>query len=327
MMKIITCYQTKNPCYKKAQAANQVGIVVHSTGANNPNLKRYVDCPERLGTNTNGNTWNRENAETMVHAFIGKDADGKVIVCNTLPYTYACWGVGRGPKGSYNYDPTAHIQFELCEDGLQDTAYFKECMEVAAEYCAYLCKSFGWDYTVICSHAEAHKRGYGSNHADIDHWLRNFGWTMDTFRAAVKMKMEGEAVTTYTVKAGDTLIKIAKQFGTTADELAAYNNIENPSLIRPGQVIKIPGADTSTPSPAPSPNKNPYSEPDYLVKKGSSGDGVKWVQWQLVNVKGAKIAVDGSYGDETEIAVKYWQMQAGLKVDAIVGPDTRKALK
>ncbi len=45
---------------------------------------------------------------------------------------------------------------------------------------------------------------------------------------------------TYTVKSGDTLSKIAKQFGVTVNALVQANNIANPNLIRPGQVLKIP---------------------------------------------------------------------------------------
>ena len=39
----------------------------------------------------------------------------------------------------------------------------------------------------------------------------------------------------YTVVRGDTLIGIARRYGTTAEELARINDIENPSLILPGQ--------------------------------------------------------------------------------------------
>ena len=45
----------------------------------------------------------------------------------------------------------------------------------------------------------------------------------------------------YVVQRGDTLSKIAAQHGTTYQKLAAYNNISNPSLIRVGQEIRIPG--------------------------------------------------------------------------------------
>lgn len=47
--------------------------------------------------------------------------------------------------------------------------------------------------------------------------------------------------TTYTVKAGDTLFRIAAQFNTTVEAIARANNIVNPHLIFPGQVLTIPG--------------------------------------------------------------------------------------
>jgi LysM repeat protein len=46
-------------------------------------------------------------------------------------------------------------------------------------------------------------------------------------------------MTTYTVKRGDTLGKIAAAYGTTWQALASLNGISNPNLIRVGQVLKI----------------------------------------------------------------------------------------
>lgn len=45
---------------------------------------------------------------------------------------------------------------------------------------------------------------------------------------------------TYTVKAGDTLSKIARNFNTTVANILKFNKIQNPNLIFPGQVIVIP---------------------------------------------------------------------------------------
>jgi len=46
---------------------------------------------------------------------------------------------------------------------------------------------------------------------------------------------------TYTVRRGDTLSRIARQFGTTVGALAQLNGIANPSAIYVGQVLRIPG--------------------------------------------------------------------------------------
>jgi LysM repeat protein len=45
---------------------------------------------------------------------------------------------------------------------------------------------------------------------------------------------------TYTVKAGDNLYRIALNFGVTYQELAAYNNITDPTVLVVGQVLNIP---------------------------------------------------------------------------------------
>lgn len=43
----------------------------------------------------------------------------------------------------------------------------------------------------------------------------------------------------YTVQPGDTLSSIASRYGTTVQEIAQINNIANPNLIFPGQVLRI----------------------------------------------------------------------------------------
>lgn len=45
----------------------------------------------------------------------------------------------------------------------------------------------------------------------------------------------------YTVQRGDTLGRIAKEHGVSVSDLVKANNISNPNLIYPGQVLTIPG--------------------------------------------------------------------------------------
>ncbi|MCH5301172.1 MAG: amidase, partial [Ruminococcus sp.] len=70
---------TKNDCYKRNQKMTPKGIVVHSTGANNPNIRRYVAPDDGIiGKNDYNNDWNRSGLDVAVHAFIGKDKNGNV---------------------------------------------------------------------------------------------------------------------------------------------------------------------------------------------------------------------------------------------------------
>jgi len=49
----------------------------------------------------------------------------------------------------------------------------------------------------------------------------------------------------YVVKKGDTIYKIAKRHGTTMQAIIDANNLRNPNLIYPGQILLIPGVSTS----------------------------------------------------------------------------------
>ena len=63
----------------------------------------------------------------------------------------------------------------------------------------------------------------------------------DSFTAEIFLsEAPAPAADTYTVRAGDTLWAIAKQYGTTVGALASLNHIANPNLIYPGQVLSLP---------------------------------------------------------------------------------------
>lgn len=71
---------------------------------------------------------------------------------------------------------------------------------------------------------------------------------------------------------------------------------------------------------------NPYRLTSTLMKVGSRGESVKWLQYAL-NEKGASLVVDGKFGDATERAVRTYQDLKGLTVDGIAGKNTIAALK
>ena len=54
--------------------------------------------------------------------------------------------------------------------------------------------------------------------------------------------------TTYVVQPGDTLAQIANQLGVRIDDLITLNGIQNPDLLRVGQVLQIPGASSDQPA-------------------------------------------------------------------------------
>lgn len=211
-MKLVKQLLTRNDCYQAGRTISPRGVMVHSTGANNPKVSRYVPGDEELGRNTAGNHWDQPRQyvytdgtsttgyrdyskklkstkySACVHAFIGKFANGQSGIVQTLPWTMRGWHAGGAANNT-------HISFEICEDGLTDASYFQAVYREAVELTAYLCREYGLDPLadgVIICHQEGYRRGIASNHADVLHWFPFHGKSMDDFRADVARELEGD---------------------------------------------------------------------------------------------------------------------------------------
>jgi N-acetylmuramoyl-L-alanine amidase len=188
-MKLYKLILTNNACYKAGKTIKPKGIMVHSTGANNPWLKRYVGPDDGLlGKNQYNNHWNQDKPggrQVCVHAFIGKLTDGSIATYQTLPWNHRGWHAGGDANNT-------HIGFEICEDGLTDASYFSAVYKEAVELCVHLCKLYGLNEKDIICHSEGYKQGIASNHADVMHWFPKHGKTMDTFRVDVKKLLNEE---------------------------------------------------------------------------------------------------------------------------------------
>lgn len=193
---------TKNVAYTEARKITPCGVLWHSTGANNPNLKRYVGPDDgKLGYNENKNHWNKPNFRKCAHAMIGKLKDGSIATYQTLPWGYRCMLSGSptskdkvkpDPRGSAN--DLGYIQFEICEDSIgasaANKAYAMAVYKEAVEFSAYLCKLFGLDpkgknrygLPVVLDHASGHSLGLASNHGDVLHWFGKHGITLAKIR-------------------------------------------------------------------------------------------------------------------------------------------------
>ena len=226
---------TENACYKAGKKITVKGIMVHSTGANNPWLKRYVGPDDgKLGKNQYNNHWNTYHPggrEVCVHGFIGKLADGTVATYQTLPWDHRGWHAG----GSAN---NTHIGFEICEDDLTDATYFGKVYQEAVELCAYLCKQYGLTEKNIICHSEGYKQGIASNHGDVMHWFPKHGKSMDTFRAAVKALLDSDTekdepaqeetpVVTYPEKLTSGYYRVRKTWKDSKSQVGAYRVLKN----------------------------------------------------------------------------------------------------
>ena len=239
-MNLIKCYQTHSTWYKGARAGSKpVGVLWHDTAAGNPSIKRYVQPYETdtnynemialLGKNKYNNDWNHIEHEAGLNAWIGLLADGSMATVQAGEWDKHPWGCGGGNKGSCNgyikkdgkttWTNEHWIQFEICDDGYKDEAYFKRAYKEACEFTAYICELYGIDPngtvtyngvtvpTILC-HADSYKLGLGGNHGDIYSWFKKFGYDMTNVRkdvAALMGKSTTQPEPVVTFNKGDTV--------------------------------------------------------------------------------------------------------------------------
>lgn len=221
-MKLIERILTHNPCYTAGRKITVKGLMLHSVGCPQPSAQVFI------------NMWDNASYDSAcVHGFIDAN-DGTVY--QTLPWDHRGWHGG----GSSN---NTHIGVEMCEPGCikytssanftcSDTAKAKAAVkrtyDSAVELFAMLCEKYHLNPLgdgVIVSHKEGCARGIASNHGDPEHlWSQlGTGYTMDTFRKAVKAKMDEKKLdndaASWSKEAVDWAIENKLMTGDTAGNL------------------------------------------------------------------------------------------------------------
>ena len=200
-MQIIPAFVTQNKCYQAGAPLTPRGIMLHSVGCAQPSAAVFA---------RSFNQYQPGGASVCVHAFA--QADGTVY--QTLPWEMRGWHCG----GSAN---STHIGVEMTEPSAGMT-YAEAAEQIAGTYrtvvelFAELCKQYELDPAqdgVIIGHAEGHRRGVASNHADPELLWRTYdmGYTMDGFRRDV------------------------------AEAMAAKNTDEEDNMVRYDSIDDVPG--------------------------------------------------------------------------------------
>ena len=198
-MTIIKVIAEKNKCYQAGGVLHPQGIMLHSVGCAQPSAAVFA---------RSFNQFQPGGASVCVHAVA--QADGTVY--QLLPWEMRGWHCG----GSAN---STHIGVEMTEPSAGMT-YAEAAEQIAGTYrtavelFAALCKKYGLDPVrggVIIGHAEGHRRGVASNHADPELLWRTYdmGYTMDGFRADVAEAMA------------------AKNTDKEDDDMTRYNTIDD----------------------------------------------------------------------------------------------------
>lgn len=176
------------------------------------------------------------------------------------------WGNGDARKEKLKaagYDPDA-VQ-AIVNQKLSPTVAKKSTDEIVAEVIA----------------------GKWGNGATRTTALKNAGYDAAAIQQKVNEQLvpQPTAAATYTVQSGDALWSIARKYGTTWNTIAALNNLSNPNLIYPGQVLKVPGfAAPATPAAPAAPSAEYYTVVSGDTLSGIAARyGTTWQHLQQIN--------------------------------------------
>ncbi|WP_426616429.1 N-acetylmuramoyl-L-alanine amidase [Bacillus velezensis] len=259
--------------------------------------------------------------------------DDKQVI-QGIPTNRNAWHTGDGTNGTGN---RKSIGVEICYSKSGGPKY-KAAEKLAIKFVAQLLKERGWGIDRVrkhqdwngkyCPHRILAEGRWEQVKVAIEKELKAFG-------GKTNISSSSSSGSTYTVKKGDTLSKIAKAEGVSVANLQSWNNIKDPNKIKVGQKLKLKESDSSS-STKTSGKKRSYPLPSGVIKVTSpmtKGTNVRQVQKALAALyfypdKGAKNnGIDGYYGPKTANAVKRFQLMHGLSADGIYGPKTRAKIE
>ena len=111
---------------------------------------------------------------------------------------------------------------------------------------------------------------------------------------------------TYTVKSGDTLSEIAEKYNTTAEKLAAKNNIKDIHLIYVDQVLVIEGTASTAAPAATTTYEAPAAESNTVATSTVSGSEAEAKEWIAQKESGGSYtATNGQYIGRYQLTDSY----------------------
>lgn len=163
---------------------------------------------------------------------------------------------------------------------MYDKYYHEECVVRMRKQIIAAVAALGMMTTGMSSQAFAHEVTYKVNSGDtlwristnnnisVQNLIEYNNLTSSTIYVGQELSLIAphthETTSSYTVKSGDTLYLIAKNYNITVTELKSINNLSS-DVINIGQVLKVPnGTNTTTPIASPSTSQS------YTVKSGDS---------------------------------------------------------
>ncbi len=119
----------------------------------------------------------------------------------------------------------------------------------------------------------------------------------------------------YTVQPGDSLTGIAEEYGTTIEEILAFNDLEDPDALTVGMVLNIPVPGGTGPAPTevlPEPSRTPLPAPTLAVTGSPTRSGAPSLQISLVigagDIEEERVIIRQT--GEAQVSLQGWQLIA-----------------
>lgn len=178
---MLTCMMTNSTQWAYYKTLKPKGIIIHSSGRNNPYLRHFVqpskndenyeDIISQLGENKRHDDWNHIHTAYNFHYWIGKDNFDNVVSIQTFPLDVKTW------KDSY-------IHICICEDNLDNPTYLTNCISKLIKLCKSLCDQYNWNEDDIYDYSEI------SNFPDTNYWLEKCGYNIKLLRSEIMKKID-----------------------------------------------------------------------------------------------------------------------------------------
>lgn len=211
------------------------------------------------------------------------------------------WNAGDG-NGKGNREG---ISIEICYSK-SGGSKFTEAEKNAAEFAASLLKKYGWGIDKITKHQDYN--GKYCPHRTLDQGWDRFLKMVDGYLNPAK-----------------EIYRVRKSWLNAISQKGAFKDLDNAIACcdKAGNTYKVYNSKGEIVYEI---KQTTPTSTSTILKKGSKGEAVKALQQNLNSLGYNCGTVDGSFGNNTEKAVKAFQKANSLTQDGIVGTATQKAL-
>lgn len=276
-------------------------IVIHDTGVPGQSAKNNADYFE--------NTYRGASA----HYFVDENEIIEVVAPGKKG-----WHVGDDKDDSDGINNGNTIGIEFCAE--KDKTFKPETIANGQLLVQKLMKDYGLSANKVVRHYDASGKNcpqFMNTDGKWTLWKQYHKQLTGATSVTVPLPSNSNKESQHTVKSGDTLWGLSKQYNATVAELKKWNNLKS-DIIVVGTKLNL-GNNVKTPTPNPTPVAS-------TPKANLKADG--WLGYNTIKELQEYFGtvVDGKLS-KPSLVIKSLQKLLGVTADGLMGPNTIKALQ